>query len=207
MEETQEVESDSKVPTMTEMHGATLLSGILYYGHCGHKLVGTYHIKRKTNGEKAYRPVYRCYNGATKAKGCDGQRTYSAARVEAAVLETVHQYFRHFSNAVDAVWKEQARIQLRQGSSARLKSAQANLSKLNAQFKKLKEEMVNVLMGESVFDSDTIKEMIDKKQKAIVAAEAYITEMQNAKENTERRLQQLIEQYRSVLPSITHWIT
>ncbi len=191
-------ETPSEQRTMTEMYGATLLSGILYCGHCDHKLVGTYHIKKRTNGDTYYRPVYRCYNGAVKAKHCDGQRTYSAAKVETAVLEIVRQYFQHFSSAIDNVWKEQARIQLKQGSTARLKLAQSNLAKLHAQLKKLKEEMVNVLMGDSVFDKETIKEMIAEKQKAVEVAEAYVAEIQSAKDDSENHLQQLMEQYRSI---------
>lgn len=184
--------------TMTEIYGATLLSGLLYCAHCDHKLVGSYHVKKRANGGRYYRPVYRCYNGAVHAKGCDGQRVYSAAKIETSVLEIVRQYFQHFDSSIDQVWKEQARIQLRQGSTARLNAAQSNLTKLHAQQKKLKEEMVNVLMGDSVFDKETIKEMIAEKQKAIEAAEAYVAEIQAAKEDSEKRLQRLMEQYRSI---------
>ena len=175
-----------------------MLSGLLYCAHCGHKLVGTYHTKKRANGECYYRPVYRCYNGATKAKGCDGQRTYSAQKIEEAVLEIVRQYFSHFGKSVDAIWKEQQRLQIKQGSGARLKQAEMGLAKLNAQYKKLREEMVKVLMGESVFDEATIKSMLDEKQEAIVKAESYLEELRVSAEDTEQKLQQLILQYRSI---------
>lgn len=184
--------------TKTSIYGASLLSGLLYCAHCGHKLVGTYHTKQRANGAYYYRPVYRCYNGATKAKGCDGQRTYSAARIEKAVLEIVHQYFSHFGESMDAVWKEQQRLQIKQGSGARLKQAELSLSRLQAQHKKLREELVKVLMGESVFDEETIKSMLDEKQDAIEKAEAYLKEVRASAEDTEQKLQQLIFQYRSI---------
>ena len=190
--------SDETKRTKTSIFGASLLSGLLYCAHCGHKLVGTYHTKKRVNGECYYRPVYCCYNGATKAKGCDGQRTYSAQKIEEAVLEIVRQYFSHFGKSVDAIWKEQQRLQIKQGSGARLKQAEMGLAKLNAQYKKLREEMVKVLMGESVFDEATIKSMLDEKQEAIVKAESYLEELRVSAEDTEQKLQQLILQYRSI---------
>lgn len=189
---------DEAKRTKTSIYGASLLSGLLYCAHCGHKLVGTYHTKQRANGAYYYRPVYRCYNGATKAKGCDGQRTYSAARIEKAVLEIVHQYFSHFGESMDAVWKEQQRLQIKQGSGARLKQAELSLSRLQAQHKKLREELVKVLMGESVFDEETIKSMLHEKQDAIEKAEAYLKEIRASAEDTEQKLQQLIFQYRSI---------
>ena len=189
---------DETKRTKTSIFGASLLSGLLYCAHCGHKLVGTYHTKKRVNGECYYRPVYRCYNGATRAKGCDGQRTYSAQKIEEAVLEIVRQYFSHFGKSVDAIWKEQQRLQIKQGSGARLKQAEMGLAKLNAQYKKLREEMVKVLMGESVFDEATIKSMLDEKQEAIAKAEAYLEELRVSAEDTEQKLQQLILQYRSI---------
>lgn len=189
---------DEAKRTKTSIYGASLLSGLLYCAHCGHKLVGTYHTKQRANGAYYYRPVYRCYNGATKAKGCDGQRTYSAARIEKAVLEIVHQYFSHFGESMDAVWKEQQRLQIKQGSGARLRQAELSLSRLQAQHKKLREELVKVLMGESVFDEETIKSMLDEKQDAIEKAEAYLKEIRASAEDTEQKLQQLIFQYRSI---------
>ena len=72
------------------------------------------------------------------------------------------------------------------------------LAKLNAQYKELREEMVKVLMGESVFDEATIKSMLDEKQEAIAKAEAYLEELRVFAEDTEQKLQQLILQYRSI---------
>lgn len=68
-------EEDRDVPegkTKASLYGATLLSGLLYCGHCGHRLVGTYHTRELKHGQSYHRPIYRCYNNATKAKGCDG---------------------------------------------------------------------------------------------------------------------------------------
>ena len=53
------------------------------------------------------------YNGSIKAKLCDGQTVYSAKKIKEAVWGVVRHYFPNTSRTVDAVWREQARIQFR----------------------------------------------------------------------------------------------
>lgn len=65
--------------TKTSVYEATLLSGLLYCAHCGHKLVGTY-VQENRNGVMRHRPIYCDYYGAVKAQICRGQTTYSAKK-------------------------------------------------------------------------------------------------------------------------------
>lgn len=100
-----QAENDAMPPEVTtkaSVYGAKLLSGLLYCAHCGKKLVGGYCTKQRANGAY-HRPIYRCYNGAVKAKECDGQSVYSAMKIEGAVLEVIRQYFCNFQRSVDTV--------------------------------------------------------------------------------------------------------
>ena len=180
--------------TKTSIYGASLLSGLLYCSHCGKKLVGGYCTKQRTNGAY-HRPIYRDYNGSVKAKGCDGQSVYSAAKIESAVLEVVHQYFADIQKTVDSVWKEQARRQLRSKINAKLKSAQHRLNVLTEQQKTLKREVLKSLSGESDFESDLLKEMLAENKTALAKAEAEILECQSEKETEDARLRYLSDQY------------
>jgi Recombinase. len=96
--------------TKTSVYGATLLSGILYCGHCHKKLVGSYCVRNRKN-HTYFRPIYRCYNGAIDARECDGQTVYSARIIEDEIDRVVHQYFESVKSTVDFIWKEQARRQ------------------------------------------------------------------------------------------------
>lgn len=98
--------------TKTSVYGATLLSGILYCGHCHKKLVGSYCVRNRKN-HTYFRPIYRCYNGAIDARECDGQTVYSARIIEDEIDRVVHQYFESVKSTVDFIWKEQARRQKR----------------------------------------------------------------------------------------------
>ncbi len=184
-------------PTKASLYGATLLSGLLYCGHCGHRLVGGYCTKQR--GNAAYhRPVYRCYNGSVKAKGCDGQRVYSAKKIEEAVLEIVQQYFHSITRTVDSVWKEQARRQLRSKQTSQFHAAEGQVTKLQAQQTKLRQEVMKLLTGESMFDAELIKSMLDENKTALAEAEKHLEECREEAASEEGALRRLSEQYRHI---------
>ena len=178
----------------TSIYGASLLSGLLYCAHCGCKLVGSYCTKQRKNGAY-HRPIYRCYNGTVKAKHCDGQSVYSAMKIEKAVLEVVRQYFRNITQTVDGVWKEQAKIQLRSKINVQLKTAKAQPDRLQEQENRLRQEVMRSLMGESNFDTDLLKDMLEKNKAEITETQTRIEALESDADTEEVRLKYLADQY------------
>ena len=142
-----------------------------------------------------HRPIYRCYNGSVKAKNCEGQSVYSAAKIESAVLEIVHQYFRNITDTVSSVWEEQARTQLKNRMTFQLKGAKAEHDKLLVQGERLRQEVMRSLMGESDFETELLKEMLDKNKADLAACNSRLSELENEKEAEESRLKYLTGQY------------
>ena len=183
--------------TKTSVYGATLLAGLLWCGHCHHKRVGSYCCKQmKTHAY--YRPIYRCYNGSTDAKECDGQTVYSAKKIEEAVLEIVRGYFTSIRESVNSVWREQAKHQMRSRNQAQIKAEERNLAKLQKQEEALKREVLKTLTGESGFDRELLQGMLAENREAIQAAEEAIAECLREKEREEARLQYLSSQYQNI---------
>ena len=184
-------------PTKTSIYGASLLSGLLYCAHCGKKLVGGYCTKQRKNGAY-HRPIYRCYNGSVKAKLCNGQAVYSAAKIESAVLDVVHQYFHSLSRTVDDVWQEQARRQLRSRLESQVKVAKANLERLQQQDARLRQEVMRSLMGESCFEPDMLKEMLSKNKAELADAEARLASLEAEKDAEAARIRYLSSQIHQI---------
>ena len=193
-------EEDGRVPegqTKTSVYGASMLSGLLWCGHCHHKLVGGYCTKHLPT-HVYHRPIYRCYNGSIDAKECDGLTVYSAKKIETAVLEIVHDYFSSMKQSVDTVWKEQARRQMRSKTQARQKAEERNLQKLEKQQEALKQEILKSITGESPLDTDTLQSMLCENKAAIKACEDALVECRRERENEEAKLDYLSSQYKNI---------
>lgn len=184
-------------PTKNSVYGATLLSGLLYCAHCGKKLVGGYCTKQRKNGAY-HRPIYRCYNGSVKAKLCDGQAVYSAAKIESAVLDVVHQYFHSLSRTVNDVWQEQARRKLRSRMERQVSAAKASLERLEQQDARLRQEVMRSLMGESCFEPDMLKEMLSKNKAELADAEARLATLESEKDAEAARIRHLSSQIQQI---------
>ena len=184
-------------PTKSSVYGATLLSGLLYCAHCGKKLVGGYCTKQRKNGAY-HRPIYRCYNGSVKAKLCDGQAVYSAAKIESAVLDVVHQYFHSLSRTVNDVWQGQARRQLRSRMERQVSAVKASLERLEQQDARLRQEVMRSLMGESCFEPDMLKEMLSKNKAELADAEARLATLESEKDAEVARIRHLSSQIQQI---------
>ena len=186
-----------KGSTKASVFGASVLSGILFCEHCGKRLIGGYHTRQLAT-HPYRRPIYRCYNGAVKAKQCDGLTVYSAIKIESAVMEVVYDYFSQMKETVDDVWRDDARKMLRNGVKARERAAVSRLEQLSRDQDGLKKEIMKSINGTSSFDTDLLKEMLAENKAAQLAAEEEITQLREEKDREEEKLKHLSLQYQNI---------
>lgn len=187
----------AEAQTKTSVYGATLLNGLLYCESCGGKLVGSYCTKDGKSSTYR-RPIYRCFNGAVKAKKCEGQTVYAAAKIEEAVLDVVHRYFHRIKRTVGTVWDEKARRDMRRKLDMQIKSVKANLDRLEKQDARLRQEVMRSLMGESDFDTDMLKEMLSRNKAEMSEATDRLAQLESQKETESLRIKALTEQLRNI---------
>ena len=184
--------------TKTSVYGATLLSGILYCGHCHKKLVGSYCVRNRKN-HTYFRPIYRCCNGAIDARECDGQTVYSARIIEDEIDRVVHQYFESVKSTVDFIWKEQARRQKESSTLSMIKRCEGELKQLQAKREAIEKEIINCLMGESKLTADVLNPMLNDIRDRITTMEKVIADLQKQKDNEENHVKFLSSQYQSIM--------
>ncbi len=172
----------------TTTHGTMLLSGLLFCGYCGRKLT-SFQAKSRTiiiDGEKERKfiPKYRCSSLAYPQEDiCMGQSTYSAKKVENAVVSAIKRYMATLNTedvSISYVERLDREIQFIQGELARLREIQ---SKFIFELSALKDEVVKALIGESGFDSKMLQELLSKKE----------LEVKESTEQVEIREQELAE--------------
>lgn len=182
-------------------HSAKLLCGLLYCGACGGKMVGAYNMKKTPNSVFHY-PVYRCYRGSIKARRTENEQySYTAERIEEAVLTIVRAYFASFTATADSVWKEQVRRQLKNQHDQRIRELQAKVEKLQNQQSHLRQEVVNSVTGTSAFDTDLLKSLLQENSATLLEAETQLAESKQEKEVEQSKLQSMYEQF----SNITAW--
>jgi len=184
--------------TKTSVFGASLLSGILYCGHCHKKLVGSYCV-RNLETHTYHRPIYRCYNGTIDARECDGQTVYSAKKIEDEIDRVIHRYFDSVKSAVDSIWKEQARRQKESSTLSLIKRCEGELERLNARRETVEKEIINCLMGESKLTADVLNPMLNDIRNRIDATEKVIADLQKKKDNEDNHLRFLSNQYKCIM--------
>ena len=183
--------------TKASVFGASLLAGLLYCGHCGKRLVGGYNTHYRTYGVD-HRPIYRCYNGAVKAKECDGQTTYSGVRVDEAVYAAVQHYFQTIGSCMGQSWKANARKRFQKGAKEQLKQAHQRLERLQREQDGLKKELLRVITGESAFDRDMLRDMMDENAQAQRQAEESILAAEAQTDLEEKRIREIETTIRNV---------
>ncbi len=155
-----------------------LLHGLLYCGHCDHKMTSSTQYRNYTykTGEKkgqSEKKIYYNYRCNCKKDGhiCNGKKTCASWKVEEPVIEFVKDYLD--SLRVDNVKDDFIRQQKKTAKvlERQVKNKAKECEKIYQDIKNLEEELLKVLTGESPFSRDQLADIMTKKKTDLVTAQ------------------------------------
>ncbi len=159
--------------------GQSLLSGNVFCGHCGGRLVLTTSGKvvRLANGENkgVKRIRYVCYNKTRRRLECDGQTGYTMHVLDDAVTQVLHQIFDRMAAASDSIiignTQDRHMVQLR----AEIKRVKAENSKAITEYESLKAEVVKAVQGKSKMPMDVLSELVNESRDRVISTSEHLT--------------------------------
>ena len=159
--------------------GQSLLSGNVFCGHCGGRLVLTTNGKvvRLANGESkgVKRIRYICYNKTRKRRGCDGQTGYTMHLLDDAVTEILHQIFDRMSSASDSMIIGGTQNRRMAELQAEIKRARTENSKATTEYESLKAEVIKAVQGKSKMPMDVLSELVDESRNRVLSTSERLT--------------------------------
>lgn len=177
LERTNERKERRTMPLNTT--GRSLLSGNIFCGHCGGRLVLTTNGKneRRADGTPVHtkRIRYICYNKTRRRQECTGQTGYTMHILDEMIVEILHQVFDKMSGvseemAIGSTMQRQMTI-----LKADLQRAKAANTKANKEYESLKGEVLKAVQGKSSLPVDVLSEMLEETRQKVLDTSGQIT--------------------------------
>lgn len=182
----------------------SLVSGLIFCGYCGSRLgVWTNHKSYTTKNEKIKYVVhrYRC-NRKSSGKTCNGQTTYGLKKIDNDAEASIIEYMTDLSKMnINKSFVDSKKIEI-ENIQQEILIYERNIDKKERQLQKLKDEIPNSLIGESVFSPEELK-------KALIICEQEYTMQISNKEKLLIELHDLQQEYQitsNIKSSAMEWL-
>ena len=187
------------VPLNTK--GNSLLSGNIFCGHCGGRLVVTTNGKRYTRKDGSVKETpktrYTCYK-KTRHLGCEGQTGYTVRKLDAIIDSIVQGLFQQLKDAPKedilekryAVQLEESRLQLKTA----LSTHQANA----AEVIQYESEVIKIIRGESKLNADLLNKLYEEAKTKALESDLKVKSLEKKIRDCEEMSGSLANQYDSM---------
>jgi hypothetical protein len=174
--------------TITPVRNDTgsLLSGVLYCGHCGSKRCYNHHhdVRHfKTTTNEYEREEYRCYRKIASRDACAGQSTYQAGPLHEAVEGQVMQFLSKLQSVPREKLLSLAGAKNEDSFKVAYKQAEKEFENARKQVTALEEEAVKALTGESQLDLAIVNQMLIKHRARLEKAQHTMDEARSRLES------------------------
>lgn len=151
--------------------GKTLLNGNIYCAHCGCRLATTSYTERyKRKDGSLYEKQsgrYVCYHRSRGLNDCDGATTYSADRIDKAVMKAMRTIFANISGCPQEEKIAEAYKSVIAGNHKLQQKLNYELQRDAAQLESLRLEIGKALAGESIYTQEDLATAITTLRKKI----------------------------------------
>ena len=183
--------------------GQSLLSGNMYCGHCGGRLVLTTNgtVVRKADGTeiRKKRIRYVCYRKTRRRLECDGQTGYTMHILDGMVEDILHQVFRKMQAVSDELIVGTAFEKQMTLLQADLQRVKAENAAVNREYDSLKTEIMKAVQGKSLLPADVLSEMADELREKLMATSRRITELNEELADGNARMEDLRAEYQHIV--------
>lgn len=176
--------------------GSTLLSGNIYCGSCGGRIISSSTRKshHRTQQPTVRIPVYRCYNRIQHKGECDGQSSYRAAIVDSLVSDSVCHVLDCIQLTDTETYIDKRKKQELDLYQTQLKKLEESYDKTIAEKKKLAEHIVSALEGNGPFSADDLKERMDYLKEEAEILSHQMEEQRKILENIQQKEENISQQ-------------
>lgn len=188
---------ERRVPLNTK--GSSLLSGNIFCGHCGARLIVTTNGKKyiRKDGQVTVTPKtrYVCYNKTRHAHLCDGQTGYTVKKLDAIIDTIVHDLFRQLNDVPkDAIIAERYASQIAE-YQMRLAAAKAVLRRHTAEVLEYEAEVIKVIRGDSKLNPDLLNKLYEDAKAKATESEQTVRSLETKIRNGEQMRDSLAQQF------------
>jgi len=193
VQRTNESKDERTVPLNTT--GQTLLSGNIFCGHCGGRLVVTSNSLTRTNKDgvkiKNRRIRYICYNRSRRRAECNGQLGYTSHILDGMITEILHKVFDRLSAADESIIVGGAELKQRMELEAAIKRIKAENAKTYTEYEALKAEVVKAVQGKSKMPVDILSELVNEKRDRVAETSEQLTSLMVELDEAEEKAKEL----------------
>jgi DNA invertase Pin-like site-specific DNA recombinase len=188
------------VPLNTK--GSSLLSGNVFCGHCGGRLIVTTNGKKyvRKDGKVTVTPRtrYVCYNKTRHKHRCDGQTGYTVSKLDNVVDEVIRGLFARLNDLPKEAIIEERYSERIAESRVALAKAKTDLQARAAEAHEYEAEVIKVIRGESKLNSELLNRLYEEAKEKVVESERRVSELEESLQSGEQMKEALSEQFGNI---------
>ena len=193
--------NDRRVPLNTK--GSSLLSGNVFCGHCGARLIittnGKKRIRKDGSEVKVPRTRYVCYNKTRHPEKCNGQTGYTTKKLDSIIESIVLDLFSKISDAPkDTIIAEQYDSVI-DDYKKQLAASQILLRSQKNEVSEYEAEVIKIIRGESKLDAEMLNKLYDEAKTKSSKTETSVEQLKEKIQDSNKLLDSFSRQYDEIV--------